>query len=139
MKKLICILALLIAVPTFAVLQCYEVNVSNVFPITAAIAANRGLLSFVARGENMKVYSQWVDVTLGTPTSMTNAAQIAVSNFNGYVIEEYGKFATSTAQEYLGAFEVGKPVQLLLRTTNATSTTDTNGTNALQKVYIYVW
>ena len=138
MKKLIIIAMLLAVGSVYAVLQCYEVNVTNAYPTSATIAANRGMLSFVAKGKNMKVYSQLVDVTLGTPSSMTNAAQIAVSNFAGYVISEYGKFATTTAQEYLGAFKVGEPVLLLLRTTNA-ATAGSTGTNALQKVYIYVW
>ena len=137
MKKLITIFVLFAAMVGFCELQCVQLSVSNTLPATAAQAGVYGFKQFVAKGENMQVYCALKDVALCTPTSITNAAQTAVTNANGYVFSQYGKFATTTPQNYLGAFKKGDVVTLWAKTRDAY--TLTTGTNILQSVYIYIW
>jgi len=137
MKKMLLLLAI-IAVGSASALQVVEFYVSNALPATATAAALYGYKTFTAEGESMKVFSELVDVTLSTPTSMTNAAQIAVSNFSGYVVANYGKFATTTAQTYENCFRYGQEVRLLAKTTHAASLGAT-GTNIRQKVYCVIY
>ena len=137
MKKLLILIVACAAVTAMAI-QCYEVNVTNDLPTTAALATQYGFKQFTPRGANLKVYSQLVDVALNTPTSITNAALVAVTNANGYVFETYGKFATTTAQTYEDIFTPGGEVTLWLKTAIAASAGST-GTDTVQKVYLVIY
>jgi len=137
MKKLLIIMLSLACAGSLFALQAFQVSCSNAIPTTAALATVYGHKIFKAEGNNLKVYSEFVDVIYNYPTLTGTVAQAAVTNGGSYTFTTYDKFATTTVQTYEDAFVKGQTYTLWLKT--ARTQTSSTGTNVVQKVYFIVY